>query len=77
LANTLAAIEKGFWWENLMSDVTDFVSKCPHCLCTRGGIVVPRPLGGQLHGTKPNDVLHWDYLRMGTGEEYIFVIKGR
>ena len=35
---------------------------CLHCLPTRGGVRIPRPLGEAVHGTQRNEVLHMDYI---------------
>ena len=39
--------------------------RCLHCADTRSGDVVPRPLGETVHGTAPNEVVHFDYLYVG------------
>ena len=49
-----------------------------HCLLADGQARVPRPLGSALHATKPNEVLHFDYLFIGKGRNgymYILIIK--
>ena len=43
----------------------EFVRHCLHCADTRSGDVVPRPLGETVHGTAPNEVVHFDYLYVG------------
>ena len=43
----------------------EFVRQCLHCADTRSGDVVPRPLGETVHGTAPNEVVHFDYLHVG------------
>ena len=43
----------------------EFVRQCVHCADTRSGDVVPRPLGETVHGTAPNEVVHFDYLHVG------------
>jgi hypothetical protein len=35
---------------------------CLHCLPTRGGMREPRPFGCAVHGQKPNEVLHMDWI---------------
>ena len=40
--------------------------------------MVPRPLAHALHGTKPNEVIHADFLYMGPGQDhkkYVLVIR--
>ena len=43
----------------------EFVRQCLHCADSRAGDVVPRPLGETVHGTTPNEVVHFDYLYVG------------
>ena len=43
----------------------EFVRQCLHCADTRSGDVVPRPLGDTVHGTAPNEVVHFDCLYVG------------
>lgn len=61
------------------NDVSSFIGNCLHCLVSRTGEKIPRPLSLTLHGTKPNEVLHIDYLYMGnSGSQmfsYLLVIK--
>jgi hypothetical protein len=59
---TTDEIKKRFWWPTLAKDVTGWVNTCLHCLPTRGGTRVPRPLGQAVHGDKPNAVLHFDFV---------------
>lgn len=67
-----------FIWTNMKDDVHGFVAACIHCLITRTEEVVPRPLGTPLHGSRPNEVVHVDYLYMGIGIEdlkYILLVR--
>ena len=43
----------------------EFVQQCLHCADKRSGDVVLRPLGETVHGTAPNEVVHFDYLYVG------------
>ena len=43
----------------------EFVRQCLHCVDSRAGDVIPRPLGETVHGTTPNEVVHFDYLYVG------------
>ena len=60
-------------------DIDALVRSCLHCIVTRAGeIVPPRPLGLALHGIRPNEVVHMDFLYMGAGKEgkrYILLIR--
>ena len=49
------------------SDCQEFVKNCLHCLVGKGNHKVPRPLALTLHGTRPNEVLHFDFLYQGPG----------
>jgi Integrase core domain len=40
-----------------------------HCVATIPGDKVPRPLGTQLHATKPNEILHFDFLNIGLSRD--------
>jgi hypothetical protein len=39
------------------------------CAATVPGDKVPRPLGTQLHSTKPNEILHFDFLYIGLSRD--------
>eukprot|EP00903_Cladosiphon_okamuranus_P017345 g15980.t1 len=45
--------------------VRDFVKQCLHCMDSKAGEMVPRPLGATVHGKRPGEVLHFDYLHVG------------
>jgi hypothetical protein len=70
--STKKIVTDRFWWKDLNSDLKFFVSKCLHCLRTYSG-TIPRPFGEQIHGTYPNEVLHYDFaLILGT---YILILR--
>jgi hypothetical protein len=70
--STKKIITGRFWWKDFTLDLKFFVSKCLHCLKTYSG-VVPRPFGEQIHGTYPNEVVHYDFcLVFGC---YILIIR--
>lgn len=75
---TESTIRENFHWGSLHEDVSEFVQSCIHCIITRTGEVVPRPLGPALHEKKPNEVVHIDFLYMGPGLDnlkYVLVVK--
>lgn len=77
-ASTTTAVKKIFWWSTMSEDIRTFVQKCIHCMSTTGGKKVPSPLGEALHGTKSNDLLQFDYLKVGcsnTGEKYVLLMR--
>jgi hypothetical protein len=53
----------------MAKDVKVFVQNCLHCVATIPGDKVPRPLGRQLHATKPNEILHFDFLYIGLSRD--------
>jgi hypothetical protein len=60
-------------------DVKVFVQNCLHCVAIIPGDRVPRPLGTQLHATKPNEILHFDFLCIGLSRDgkyqYLLFLK--
>jgi Integrase core domain len=66
---TLGAIKKYVAWTTMEKDVKVFVLKSLHCVNTIHGDRVPRPLGAQLHATKPNEILHFDFLYIGLSRD--------
>lgn len=59
---TISAFPNRFSWDTLETDSKIFVSSCIHYLSTTGGEKVPRPVGPAMFGTKPNNLLQFDYL---------------
>ena len=45
--------------------VAEFVQQCLHCMNSKAGEKVPRPLGETMHGTRPGEVIHFDCLHLG------------
>lgn len=77
-AATESTIREAFVWDNIKADVQEFVRGCIHCIVTRTGEVIPRPLGSAIHGSKPNEVVHMDFLYMGSSSsmmKYILVLR--
>jgi hypothetical protein len=65
---TTQKLTQYFYWKNCIEDIKALCSSCLHCLPTRGGVRIPRPLGTQVHGKKPNEVIHMDWI-------YIWPVK--
>jgi hypothetical protein len=63
----------------MAKDVKVFVQNCLHCVATLPRDKVPRPLGTQLHATKPIEILHFDYLYIGLSRDgkylYLLLLK--
>ena len=64
---TLSILKENFSWKMMDEDCSEFVALCLHCLTGKTGHKIPRPLSATIHGKKPNDVIHFDYLYMGQG----------
>jgi hypothetical protein len=66
-------------WTMMAKDVKVFVQNCLHCVATIPGDKVPRPLSAQLHATKPNEILHFDFLYIGLSKDgkyqYLLLLK--
>lgn len=65
-------VGENFVWDRMKKDIDVFVTNFLHCLVTRTGEVIPRPLASALHGSTPNDVLYKDYLYMGNAADSDF-----
>jgi hypothetical protein len=66
---TLGAITEYAAWTTMAKDVKDFVQNCLLCVATIPGDKLPRPLGTPLHATKPNEILHFDFLYIGLSRD--------
>ena len=79
IAATYSAIKKRFFWKGMRSDVSVFCNTCLHCKLTVNGQRIPRPMGHALHATKPNEILHFDFLYLHPAEEgtesYCLILK--
>ncbi|KAE8886173.1 hypothetical protein PF003_g29779 [Phytophthora fragariae] len=74
---TATALASHFYRKTLKSDVATFVAGCLQCMVTVGGRA-PRPHGETLMATKPNELLHFDFLTMikdDHGTKYVLVLK--
>ena len=45
--------------------VTDFVRQCLHCVDSEAGEMIPRSLGETVLGTRPREVMYFDFLYVG------------
>jgi Integrase zinc binding domain len=76
---TLGAIKEYVAWTTMAKDVKIFVQNCLHCVATIPGDRLLRPLGTQLHATKPNEILHFDFLYIGLSgdgkDQYLLLLK--
>ncbi|KAH9137013.1 hypothetical protein AeRB84_018060 [Aphanomyces euteiches] len=78
LEMTLKVVSERFTWCDLIKDVKLFCSQCFHCQKLASGTMVPVPLGSEIHASRPNEVLHFDFFYMGpsdTGDMYVCILK--
>lgn len=76
--STWDALRKEFTWADQREDVRNFVSSCLLCLLSNSGNKVPRPLSSTLHASRPNEIIHFDYLFLGQSNKqfkYVLVVK--
>jgi Integrase zinc binding domain len=66
---TIDAIKEYVAWTTMAKDVKVFVQNCLHCVATIPEDKVPRPLYTQLYATKPNEILHFDFLYIGLSRD--------
>ena len=59
---TLQRLSEYYCWFCMEEHVAKFVKQCLHCMDSKAGEKVPRPLGETVHGTSPGGVVHFDYL---------------
>ena len=58
----LNLLRQRVYWVGMANDMQQLCNACLHCVTTRKGFRIPRPLGEACHGTKRNQVLHFDYM---------------
>jgi hypothetical protein len=64
-----AALSDRFVWKTMHEDIKAFVNQCLHCLTAKTGVRVPRPWGNVLRGTRPNEVVHLDFVTLLSGNK--------
>lgn len=62
MTTTKREIMRRFVWNRVTRDVEEFIRQCLHCRVNAGGARVPRPWAEAVHATRPNQVLHFDYM---------------
>jgi hypothetical protein len=75
---TLSVIQDQYYWKGMSKDIKDFVGSCFRCITSAPGETTPRPMGDALHASKPNEVIHFDYLYMRTSVDdvkYVLNVK--
>lgn len=63
---TLELIAESYWWMDVNRYVRESTQSCIHCIISRTGERIPRPISTVLHGTRSDEVVHVDFLYMGT-----------
>lgn len=75
----LETVTQSYWWTNVKKDIREFTQSFIHCIVSRTGERTARPLASALHGSKPNKVVHVDFLYMGSAADcelkYVLVIE--
>ena len=79
---TLGLLRRFVTWSSIRKDVSDFCKGCLSCVTNRHGHVIPRPVLSQAHATKPNQMLHFDYVFIekplpssADGKSHVLVLK--
>ena len=62
---TLQRLQEYCCWYRMEAQVAEFVRQCLHCVDSKAGEMIPRPLGETVHGTRPGEVMHFDSLYVG------------
>ena len=60
LVATLQQLQGYCSWFHMEVHVTEFVEQCLHCMGSKAGEKIPRPLGETVHWTRPGEFLHFD-----------------
>jgi transposase InsO family protein len=69
----VATLRNRFHWSTLAQDVRTFVSECLHCAWVSKNVGA-RPLHAQVHGSRINEVIHFDFLFVGLTDQYAYVL---
>jgi Integrase core domain/Integrase zinc binding domain len=75
---TLSAIQDHYYWKGMSKDIKVFVGSCFHCIASAPGETTPRPMGEALNASKPNEVIHFDYLYIIPSVDdvkYVLIVK--
>ena len=55
-------------WDKMEKKIAKLIRQCLHCIDSKAGNAMPRPLGDLVHGIEVGDVLHFDYLSLGESD---------
>lgn len=67
---TVDILLEEFLWKGMRRDVSEFVDAFLLCVMSKASKKVPRPLSTTLHACKPNQVIQFNYLFLGTSSTY-------
>lgn len=62
---TWQVLRKKFLWGDQRNDNRDFASSCLLCVKSKSGNKVPCPLLTTVHASRPNEVIHFNYVFLG------------
>ena len=68
VAQGLRPIASGHIVRGMEKDIEKFVHQCLHCVDSKAGNTMPRPLGDLVQGTEVGDVFHFDCLSLGESD---------
>lgn len=62
-------IVKTYWWPKVKQDVRLGTQSCVHSILSRTGECIARLLASAIHGIKPKEVVHAEFLCTAPAEE--------
>lgn len=62
---TCSVIKEKMCWENMEEDIKTFVHGYLVCILSQSGQKIRRSLGSQIHASRVNELLHFDYIYVG------------
>ena len=68
---TLQRLQGYCCWFRMEFHLTEFVKQCLHCMDSKVGKKILRPLAEMVIGTRPGKVLHFDYLYVGDSGPWV------
>lgn len=74
-------VQELFYWPGQRSDIKQFCRECDACLRVKGGRTIPRPMLTTERATRPNQLVHFDYVhirdphRSNTDFKYLLVVQ--
>ena len=76
---TREAVKQWVRWPGMDEEISKFVEDCLQCARSESNALINRPWGEQVHATKPGEILHMDFLSIGThgtGKyHYVLILK--